>query len=145
MNLHSILVPHHEATARRIAQHAVVLAVGDTTTFNYTTHHALDEIGPIGSRKDGAQGLLMHDTMAYTPEGLPLGLIDVQVWARDPDEFGKKRSAEPIEMKESGKWLDSFRAAAQVQAQCPDTLVVSVGDREADVYELFVEAQRPKT
>ena len=121
-----------------------MLAVQDTTSFTYTSHLALDGVGPIGSRADGPQGLLLHDTMAYTPQGVPLGLVNVQVWARDPDLFGKKhvRDALPIELKESHKWLKSFHAAAAVQAQCPDTLVVSVGDREADLYELFVEAQR---
>jgi len=47
----------------------------------------------------------------------------------------------PIEHKESHKWLRSFSAAAAVQGQCPDSLVVSVGDREADIYELFAQAQ----
>ncbi|MDA1196197.1 MAG: IS4 family transposase [Planctomycetota bacterium] len=144
VEIDSILQPHYEATTRRIAQHPVVLAVQDTTSFTYTSHRALDGVGPIGSRADGPQGLLMHDTMAYTPQGVPLGLVNVQVWARDPELFGKKhvRAALPIELKESHKWLASFRAAAAVQAQCPNTRVVSVGDREADLYELFVEAQR---
>ena len=34
-------------------------------------------------------------------------------------------------------WLVSFRKVAQVQKQCPATMLVSVGDREADVYQLF--------
>ncbi|MHB1620890.1 MAG: IS4 family transposase [Sulfuricella sp.] len=62
--------------------------------------------------------------------------------ARDPADFGKKakRHRVPIEEKESFKWLKSFRAVADVQARCPGTLLVSVGDREADLYELFDEA-----
>ncbi|MHB8165386.1 MAG: IS4 family transposase [Sulfuricella sp.] len=62
--------------------------------------------------------------------------------ARDPADFGKKakRHHVPIEEKESFKWLKSFRAVADVQARCPGTLLVSVGDREADLYELFDEA-----
>ena len=143
VNLQDVLAPHHEATTRRIAKHPVVLAVQDTTSFNYSSHPALEGMGPIGSREDGPQGILMHDTMAFTTQGLPLGLVDVQVWARDPADFGKKhwRAALPIEMKESSKWLRSFQATAAVQAQCPDTTVVSVGDREADIYELFVLAR----
>jgi len=43
--------------------------------------------------------------------------------------------------KESIKWLKSFEAAARLQRQLGErTTVVSVGDREADVYELFVLA-----
>ena len=40
------------------------------------------------------------------------------------------------------KWLRSYRAAAEVQKCCPETMVVSVGDREADFYELFYEAAK---
>src|SRR6184192_130996 len=43
----------------------------------------------------------------------------------------------PIEQKESYKWLKSFQQVAAAQRSCPDTLLVSVGDREADIYELF--------
>ncbi len=38
------------------------------------------------------------------------------------------------------KWLRSFRKLAEVQALCPDTMLVSIGDRESDLYELFAEA-----
>ena len=77
--------------------------------------------------------------MALTPEGTPLGLMDVQCWARDSRSFGKhhQRKEKSIEQKESYKWLKSYQAAAEAQRQCPDTMIVSVGDREADIYELF--------
>ena len=96
-------------------------------------------MGPISSSKDGATGLIVHDTMAFSVEGTPLGLMDVQCWARDGQTFGKhhQRKEKPIEQKESIKWLKSFEAATQAQRQCSDTMIVSVGDREADIYELF--------
>jgi hypothetical protein len=140
--LEKILAPHYAATVRRVAQEPVVLAVQDTTTLNYSTHPATEQLGPIGSRKEGLVGLLLHDTLAFTPEGTPLGLLDVQCWARDPQAFGKRhrRYELPIEQKESQKWLTSFQKVAEVQRGCPATLLVSVGDREADIYELFALA-----
>ena len=80
---------------------------------------------------------------AFTTKGTPLGFLDAQSGARDPDDFGKKvrRHRTPIEEKESFKWLQSFRAVAAIQARCPDTILVSVCDREGDIYELFAEAQ----
>lgn len=118
----------------------IVLAVQDTTSLNYTAHAATEGMGPIGS--NGPQGLHLHSTLAFSTQGTPLGFLDVQCWARDPAEFGKKakRHRVPIEEKESFKWLKSFRAVTDVQARCPDTMLVSVGDREADIYELFEEA-----
>jgi len=144
VDMKTLLKPHVEATVERIRPHRVVLAVQDTTTLNYTAHPTTDGLGPISTTKNDAVGLVVHDTLAFTPEGTPLGLLDVQCWARDPDEAGKKyrRKALPIEHKESMKWLKSYRAVAEVQTLCPDTMLVSVGDREADIYELFADAQR---
>lgn len=135
----AILESHYAATAERARGEAVVLAVQDTTSLNYNAQPAIENLGPIGTRADVWYGLLVHDTMAFRPDGVPLGLIDVQCWARDAQDFGKKerRKDVPIEQKESHKWLKSARAAAQLQRCCPDTTVVSVGDREADIFELF--------
>jgi len=140
VNMQTLLRPHIETTIERIRPYPVVLAAQDTSTLNYTAHPP-DGVGPINTTKDKAVGLLLHDTMAFTPEGTPLGLLNVQVWARDPNQKGKKdqRKELPIEQKESMKWLTSFRAVAEAQALCPDTMLVSVGDREADIYELFHE------
>ena len=84
----------------------------------------------------------LHSTLAFNAEGTPLGLLDVQCWARDGRQFGKnhERQKRSIEEKESAKWLKSFRALAEVQRRTPGTRLVSVGDREADIYELFQEA-----
>ena len=66
--------------------------------------------GPWGTR--ACQGLLVHSTLAFTPERVPLGLLAQQVWARDPDDVGKRarRKQLPISQKESQKWLTSLEA-----------------------------------
>lgn len=134
-----LLAAHYEATVARVSRESVVLAVQDTTTLNYSAHSATEGLGPIGYRVGRGTGLVVHDTMAFSTEGTPLGLLDVQCWARDPEDYGKKRRRhqEPIEAKESNKWLISYRKAAEAQRRCPKTTLVSVGDREADIYELF--------
>ena len=145
-----ILEPHYTTTLERVSKEKVVLAVQDTTTLNYSAHPLTTDLGQIGSQEDGAIGLELHDTMAFNLEGTPIGLLDVQCWARDPAEFGKKhkRHELPIECKESYKWLASYKKVAEAQKKCPDTILVSVGDREADIYEFFKlavsEAAGPK-
>lgn len=137
-----LLKPHSEATQQRVAAEKVVLAVQDTTSLNYSTHPATENLGPIGSQQEGIIGLLVHSTMTFNLEGTPLGLLDVQCWARDAAAFGQKheRKRRPIEEKESSKWLKSFQCVAEVQRRSPGTRLVSVGDRESDLYELFQEA-----
>jgi hypothetical protein len=145
--LQTLLAPHIDATIRRVAKEKVVLAVQDTTSLNYGTHPATEDLGPITNIPSGVVGLILHGTLAVNAEGTPLGLLAAQCWARDPAAFGKKakRHQLPIEEKESNKWLTSFKAATVVASACPDTTVVSVGDREADIYELFaLAAKTPK-
>jgi hypothetical protein len=48
----------------------------------------------------------------------------------------------PIAEKESYKWLASLEAVSEARQACPQTHWVSVGDREADVYDLLI-AERP--
>ncbi len=134
-----VLDAHTQASIGRIKEHKVVLAAQDTTTLNYSTHPMTQDLGPINNTNDTLIGLLLHDTLAFTPEGTPLGVLDAQCWARDPQDKGKRhrRKSLPIEQKESMKWLRSFQRVAQIQKICPDTMLVSIGDREADIYELF--------
>ena len=142
--LQNLLSPHIEATTKRVAKEKIVLAIQDTTSLNYGTHPATENLGPITNIPTGVVGLMLHGTLAVNTEGTPLGLLAAQCWARDPKEFGKKakRHKLPIEEKESYKWLTSFKAATATAAACLDTIVVSVGDREADIYELFALADQ---
>jgi len=139
-----VLTAHTEATIERIKEHRVVLAPQDTTTLNYSTHPMTEGLGPINNRDHHAVGLLLHDTLVFTEEGTPLGVLDAQCWARDPQEKGKKyrRQELPIEQKESMKWLRSYQKVAQVQKLCPETRLIVMGDRESDIYELFLEASK---
>ena len=137
-----ILHSHIEATYNRLDQVAVVLAVQDTTEIDWTRHRATTGLGPLGH--SACRGLLVHSTLAITPDRVPLGLLGQQVWARDVNDIGKRarRKQLPIAQKESQKWLESLESVVHAQASCPSARFVSVGDREADVYDLLA-AERP--
>jgi len=136
-----MLPSHIESTYRRLDQVSVVLAVQDTTEVNWTGHPATQGLGPLGHT--ACQGLLVHTTLALTPERVPLGLLAQQVWARDPNEVGKRarRKQLPISQKESQQWLHSLDAVFTARDCCPTTRLVSVGDREADVYDVRAAAR----
>ncbi|MCO6441226.1 MAG: hypothetical protein J5I81_09090 [Nitrococcus mobilis] len=87
----ALLRSHYQATTGRCRRYEVVLAVQDTTSLSYSARVAIAGLGPIGTRRDGAQGLIVHDTMAFTPASTRLGLIDVQAWPRDRDDHGLRR------------------------------------------------------
>lgn len=137
-----ILNSHIKQTIERTKEHKVVLSVNDTTSFNLSNHKSTEGLGCLSSAQ-GELGYLLHDTVIFTTDGVPLGVLEAQSWSRDVEEHGKseQRRNKPIEEKESFKWLKSLRATAKAQEEAPEVKYVSVGDREADVYELFELAE----
>jgi hypothetical protein len=135
----SILQSHYDASEERVRSRNLVLVAQDTTTLNYSSHPHTQGLGPIGTDRETVRGLMVHDTMAFTPHGTPLGLLHVQCWARDGIGSRHERYDKPIEEKESFKWLESYRAVSAVQARCRKSCLVVVADREADIHEVFAE------
>lgn len=143
-----VLKPHQDRTWERVASHPVVLAVQDTTFLDYTHAPSIEGLGSIGTKTQKLRGIVMHNTLAVTPTGVPLGEIDQQLWVRpevdqptlkQQGQEKAKKTVRPIEEKESYKWI---RSMVKMQACKPDeTQVVMVGDAESDVYELLVAAQ----
>ena len=113
----------------------------DTPEVNWTSLRATTGLGPLGHT--ACQGLLVHSTLAITPERVPLGLLAQQVWARDANDVGKRarRKQLPISQKESHKWRTSLEAVCTAHEACPMTRFVSLGDREADVDDLLAAAR----
>jgi hypothetical protein len=139
----AVLDSHVQATVRRLQTVPLALAVQDTTYLDWTDHAATTGLGPLAAPTH--QGLLAHTTLALTPEHVPLGLLQQQTWARDGAVHRQgDHKARALTEKESEKWLTSLQAVVALQAQCPQTHFVSVGDREADLYELFL-VERPNT
>jgi len=138
----ALLAAHQRATVERIRDHACVLVPQDTTSLNYSGHPQTQGLGPIADAVDGPQGLLLHQALALTDGGQPLGVIGAKCWARDPADFGKagQRYERGIEDKESVKWLEGWRATEAVARQVPSTQFISLCDREGDVYELMLAA-----
>lgn len=141
-----ILAAHVQATVQRAATHPIVLCVQDTTSLNYSTHPQTKGLGPIGNNRDKTIGLFLHATLALTPAGQPLGLLHARSWVRSTKTFGRsshERNRTPRVEKESQKWLESFTACQALAAQCADTTLVNVADREGDLYDLFAAALAP--
>jgi hypothetical protein len=133
----AMLASHVQSTKRRLRPVPLVLAVQDTTYLDWTDHPATDGLGPLAAPSH--QGLLAHTTLAITAERVPLGLLAQQVWAREKEvRRHQDHKQRPIADQESQKWLTSLDALIAARAACPDTQFVSVGDREADVYDLFL-------
>lgn len=142
VEVQKILAAHRAKTAQRAGQHRTVLAIQDTSYLVYTSHQQTTGLGQLSLKKGKrvekihSQGLLMHSCLAVTTDGLPLGLLDQKIFARESVARDRieHRNVIPIEEKESYRWLDSLRNSRPVLG---NTQLVTVCDREADIYELF--------
>jgi hypothetical protein len=139
----NILKPHRERTIRRMMAQETVLCIQDGTDLNFSSLSCCEGLGVIGSNQTGAKsmGLHLHSTLVVTPDGLPLGVLRAECEAREPKSAEDKRppASIPIEEKKTYSWILSLRDIKEVARKMPDTHVLSVTDREADIYEVFDE------
>lgn len=138
-------------TAEIVAEHNVVLCVGDTTFLDYDSIVVKTEgYGPIGK---GGNGLILHSALAIDPEkGQSIGLLWQKLWNREPKQKPpqdetltqkKKRQAaarksarkRPFEQKESYRWVEALTTVENEVSK--STRVIHVFDREGDITEVF--------
>ena len=79
-------------------------------------------------------GMYLHPTLAVTPTGVALGVLDAWMWVRKPKN-------EP-DVKERGRWVESYEILADLAETIPDTRWVYVADREGDLRALMDAAVR---
>lgn len=137
-----ILSSQREATIKRMRAYPLVLGLQDTTEINLTHFPSTEGTGVLSSIY--SQGFLAHSTLVVTPEGLPLGLLAQENWAREEEKLGQceKRRQLPIEEKESYKWLKGLTESSNDLP--PDTRMLMVSDRESDVMEYFLHPRPPQ-
>ena len=122
-----------------------VLVMQDTVFFSYGRHPKTRGLGPIGkSHAAHDRGLIMHNALAFTPSGVPLGIVSQSLWARgqipkeDYQEKIERLQVTAIEEKESAKWLVALTETVErAPAGVP---VVTVADRESDFFEFLTHA-----
>ncbi len=141
--VNGLLTGHYEQTAARCASHELVLCVQDTTTLNFSSHKSKTGLGRIGST-DALRGLLAHSVMAVTPDGLPLGMLHVKLWAREdgPQTRSLTKRYRSAEEKESFKWIEGLEAVARALPAHQHALLVQ--DREADIFDLLAAPRRSR-
>lgn len=136
-----IRIAHARATIERTRGLKRVFVMQDSSSLDFSTRPGIAGLGTLENRR--LRGILLHSGLVVTPEGQPLGILCQEVWSRPEEELGKKhtRRARPIEEKESFRWLEMVDATESLLPL--DLEVWSIGDREADIYDLFAMLRRP--
>ena len=134
-----ILRGHTAATLERMKSQPVVLVVQDTTFLNLAKESRKADMGTLAIKESNEY--LLHPAIAFTPQRTNLGVLHHHLWQRPEERIGHLRHLKPIVEKESIRWLHVYDYCHAVQAQLPSTMVVTIGDRESDIYELYQSAQ----
>lgn len=141
VHFESLLDPHQRQTQRRMAAESVVLLAQDTTTLSYNTLQSTRGLGPIGDQRSASRGLLLHSLHAFRTDGIPLGCVWAQLWARPADSDTAQRNEQSVADKESGRWLEAYQRAVGLARSMSWSHLVVCGDRESDIFELFDQAE----
>ena len=126
----ALLGPHWACTQQRMGAEARVLCVQDTTELDFTTQPGVAGLGRLGH--DARHGLYVHPTLAVTPAGVALGVLDAWMWAR--------AARGQASVLESRRWLEGYERVAELAASLPGTRLVYVADRESDIRALMDRA-----
>ena len=138
-----VLAPHIACTEKRLREHPRVLCIEDTTELDFTKKKGIAGLGPLNH--ENRWGIYLHPTLAVTPDRVPLGLLGVQRFTREPGSLGQDKDPNrPLEEKESVRWIDGFAHVNELAEQLTETRLTYIADREGDIYDLFVEAPCPE-
>ena len=135
-----------DACVERVKEEKTVLVVQDTTSLDFSTHEATEGLGPLGGGDGSAgRGVFVHSAIAVSEAGIPLGLLHQKTWARDPDAIGSARVRKrmPIEAKESFRWIETLQASEECVPD--DCTMITIADREADIFEMFAAPARERS
>lgn len=119
-----------------------VLSISDSSEINLEAHRERLKSqgrGVVGNNRD--LGLFIHPALVVNADnGLVLGISALKVWHRAenaPNKTQRQYRSQPIETKESYKWIEVFEQSQQTLAATPIEMITHIGDREADIYEEF--------
>lgn len=137
-----LLQVHQTETVKRLEKSdEIVFAIQDTTVLNYTHHpkkKGINKMSKTPGFEKPTTGCFLHNTLLMTESGIPLGLLDQKIFQHDTEEKINHKHR-PITEKQSFRWIESLRTTSSL---CPHKTVVTISDRESDIFELFVEAEK---
>ena len=120
-----------------------VLAIDDSSEFEWNGNQPIDGLGPIGSGRKADQGFILHSTLAVgigdkNQSFKILGLPFQQYYVRPPKGKQKKRRSKTSDPMETSLWQEVIKQKAIPASQ----RVIRVCDRAADIYEVMTETKK---
>jgi hypothetical protein len=145
-----ILNEHIKSSISRINNNnEVSIVIHDTSYIDYKTRKKSKDLDRVFSSKngsDGCFGLILHNSLAITTEGIPLGLLNQQFTRRETILHSDRKMptkqyvhTKPIEEKESYRWIEAISKTSNLGIINEQ---IHVADREGDIYELYRDCDK---
>ena len=137
---------HWRQTRQACLKASVVLWVQDTTWLDYSKHPATRGLGWHGPGPKGGSGLFLHSVLGVMPgssgQGQVLGLGWGRMFKRtgeavNGDQARRSRRRRSVD-RESLRWTEAVKQIGPAPA---GSVWLHVGDREADIFELYEQTQ----
>lgn len=134
-----ILAPHAAETISRCQDEDVVAVMQDSSDLDFDYLKNIQGLEPLHVKIE--KGFRIHPLLVTNAHGTSLGVLDAFNYTRPKKNSSKNRNSLSIEEKESYRWLLGYRGACKLKEQLPNVTVVSISDREGDIYEILAEAE----
>jgi hypothetical protein len=130
------------ATARRASTYEHVFVAVDGSSLSLADH-AGTKFGAVGATEGGGRGMKVITAYAVAPDGVPLGILNQQWWARVPRRKGDRAKCRKFSERETRHWCDALEASKQVlAATAPQTTPWFVIDREGDGFHVLARLRQ---
>lgn len=127
-----------QSTVDKANNSSLLLALEDTTSFNYT--HQAEGFEESKGNNGNVRGFYAHSILLVDPlKEKTLGLIEQNRWQRKASQRGRRYNLKnrSYEEKESFKWeVGSEAMSSRLAGKMSE--VISVCDREADIYDYLI-------
>jgi hypothetical protein len=139
----TIQAPHRKLVFKSMEDwQGDVLAIEDTSEFEWNRKAPIMGLGPIGSKRKTDQGFALHTTLAV---GIPekgaypriLGIPLQQYYVRSAKQTKRKNRSHSREALETDLWREAVKSKALPTRKN----VIRVCDRGADIYEVLMETK----
>lgn len=125
-----------DATLRAADGLDFMYVVLDGTSLTLTDRAKCKDFGSIGPRETLARGLKVVDALALTPEGVPLGLLDLKFWARKPLSRTARYWRRQGPTTETRHWVETLERVGERAARA-GVKPWFVIDREGDCADML--------
>ncbi len=142
MTPETIQEPHRDLVWEKIENwDGDVLAIEDSSEFEWNRKAAIEGLGPVGSKRECDQGFVLHSTLAVgigkTNHISILGLPNQEYYVRSPKLAKRRNRSHSTEPLETDLWREVI-----LKKRLPNQKkVIRVCDRGADIYEVLMETK----